>query len=175
MNSAAIGLPTGPVTNLGQYIQTVESYPHLSADEERELANRYRRENDLQAAWHLVSSHLRYVVRIARGYSGYGLPQEDLIQEGNIGLMRAVKRFDPAYGARLVTYATYWIRAQIHEFIQRNWRIVRLGTTKAKRKLFYKLRSTKQRLEWLSKSEAEKVATELDVDTDDVLDMEAKL
>lgn len=175
MEGTALALPSGPVTNLGQYIQAVERYPILSADEEKELVHRLRCDNDLEAAWQLVSSHLRYVVRIARGYTGYGLPQEDLIQEGNVGLMKAVRRFDPAYGVRLVAYAAYWIRAEIHDFIQKNWRIVRLGTTRAKRKLFYKLRSAKKRLAWLNKAEAEEVASELGVDPEDVVDMEAQL
>jgi RNA polymerase sigma-32 factor len=175
MESMVLTLPTGPITNLGQYVHAVERYPLIGADEERRLAHRLRRDDDLEAAWRLVSSHLRYVVRIARGYAGYGLPQEDLIQEGNVGLMKAVKRFDPSYGVRLVVYAAYWIRAEIHDFIQKNWRIVRLGTTKAKRKLFYKLRAAKKRLEWLNKAEAEEVASELDVNADDVVDMEAKL
>lgn len=164
-----------PVTNLSQYIRVVEAYPHLDEAEERELANRLRQDDDLDAAWQLVRSHLRDVVRIARAYAGYGLPQEDLIQEGNIGLMKAVKRFDPKRGVRLIVYATYWIRAQIHDFILRNWRIVRIATTKAKRKLFYKLRSAKQRLEWLTQSETADVASALDVSSRDVAEMEAKL
>ena len=175
MTCTALSLPTGPLANLNGYVQAVERYPLLSAEEERELAERLRRDDDLEAAWRLVRSHLRFVVRIARGYAGYGLPQEDLIQEGNVGLMKAVRRFDPSYGVRLMAYAAYWIRAEIHDFIQRNWRIVRLGASKAKRKLFYKLRSAKKRLEWLSKAETKKLAADLEVDPEDIVDMEAKL
>jgi RNA polymerase sigma-32 factor len=168
-------IPSLPVANLQQYTQLVERIPRLDDTEERELAERLRRHNDLDAARRLITSHLRYVVWIANRYRGYGLPQEDLIQEGNIGLMKAVRRFDPSRGVRLIAYAAYWIRAQIHDFILRNWRIVKVATTKAKRKLFYKLRSAKQRLEWLDKSEASQIAGALKVAPEDVVEMEAKL
>ncbi len=169
-----MALPS-PLTNLNQYTRFVETFPRLDEEQERALAERLKRDNDLDAAFKLITSHLRYVVYIARGYTGYELPQEDLIQEGNIGLMKAVRRFDPARGVRLVTYAGYWIRAQIHDFILKNWRVVKVATTKARRKLFYKLRSTKQRLEWLNRREAEDIADSLGVDADDVIDMEARL
>ena len=139
----AIPMPTG---NLDQYIQAALSVPLLSAEQERSLAMRLQNEGDLDAARDLVMSHLRFVIRIARGYSGYGLALGDLVQEGNIGLMKAVKRFDPNAGVRLVSYAVHWVRAEIHEFILRNWRIVKVATTKAQRKLFFNLRSKKQRL-----------------------------
>lgn len=167
-----------PLTNIHQYTTLVESFPRLDASEEQRLARRLQRDEDLDAARQLITSHLRYVVYIARGYTGYtgyGLPQEDIIQEGNIGLMRAVRRFDPARGVRLLSYATIWIRAQIHDFIMKNWRIVKLATTKAKRKLFYKLRSAKKRLEWLKQAEANEIADALDVTADDVIDMDGKL
>ncbi len=151
----ALVAPTG---SLEAYRAAVNSFPMLSAEEERELAERYRRDNDLDAAWQLVLSHMRFVVRIARGYSGYGLPEADLIQEGNIGLMKAVKRFDPSVGVRLVSFAVHWIRAEIHEFILRNWRIVKVATTKAQRKLFFNLRSAKKRLGWMNKDEVDAVA-----------------
>jgi RNA polymerase sigma-32 factor len=171
---ALTALPT-PLSNLHRYITLVERFPRLDEDKEQELARRFQRDNDLDAAWELVTSHLRYVVQIARGYSGYGLPQEDLIQEGNIGLMTAVKRFNQKRGVRLVAYAAYWIRAQIHDFILKNWRIVKVATTKAKRKLFYKLRRAKRRCEWLSRDEANDIAQTLDVSPEDVIDMEASL
>ena len=164
-----------PLTNIHQYTTLVESFPRLDASEEQRLARRLQRDEDLDAARQLITSHLRYVVYIARGYTGYGLPQEDIIQEGNIGLMRAVRRFDPGRGVRLLSYATIWIRAQIHDFIMKNWRIVKLATTKAKRKLFYKLRSAKKRLEWLKQAEANEIADALDVTADDVIDMDGKL
>ena len=169
-----MALPS-PLTNIHQYRAAVERFPRLDEDEERNFAERFHTENDLEAAWQLVTSHLRYVVYIARGYSGYGLPQEDLIQEGNVGLMQAVRRFDPHRGVRLVTYAVYWIRAQILDYILRNWRIVKVATTKARRKLFYKLRSAKRRLEWLNRAEADEIAGALNVQVDDVIDMESKL
>ena len=146
----AIRLPTG---SLDQYIQAAFSVPVLSAEQERSLALRLQNEGDLEAARDLVMSHLRFVIRIARGYSGYGLALGDLVQEGNIGLMKAVKRFDPDAGVRLVSYAVHWVRAEIHEFILRNWRIVKVATTKAQRKLFFNLRSKKQRLGWLNQEE----------------------
>ena len=168
----ALSLPTG---SLDSYIQAVHRLPLVSAEEERELARRYRQHGDLDAAKQLVLSHLRFVVRVARGYSGYGLAQGDLIQEGNIGLMKAVKRFDPAVGVRLVSFAVHWIRAEMHEFILRNWRIVKVATTKAQRKLFFNLRSAKKRLGWMNNAEVEAVAKDLGVSTRDVLDMEERL
>ena len=164
-----------PVGNLAAYRQAVFSLPMLGADEERELAERYRDEHDLDAAWALVTAHLRFVVRIARGYDGYGLPQADLIQEGNVGLMKAVKRFDPGVGVRLVSFAVHWIRAEIHEFILRNWRIVKVATTKAQRKLFFNLRSSRKRLGWMSRAEVEAVAEDLGVGPKVVLEMEQRL
>ena len=147
----------------------------LSADEEYTLATRLREDNDLEAAGRLVMSHLRFVVRVARGYSGYGLALADLIQEGNIGLMKAVKRFDPTVGVRLVSFAVHWIRAEMHEFILRNWRIVKVATTKAQRKLFFNLRSKKQRLGWLNQAEVNAVAADLGVKPETVLEMESRL
>ncbi len=168
----ALVAPTG---SLEAYRAAVNSFPLLSAEEERELAERYRRDNDLDAAWQLVLSHLRFVVRIARGYSGYGLAEADLIQEGNIGLMKAVKRFDPSVGVRLVSFAVHWIRAEIHEFILRNWRIVKVATTKAQRKLFFNLRSAKKRLGWMNKEEVDAVAEDLGVKSATVMEMEQRL
>ena len=164
-----------PVGNLDEYFQAVNSVAMLSATQERELAERYRQEQDLNAAWHLVLAHLRFVVHVARGYSGYGLPQADLIQEGNVGLMKAVKRFDPAVGVRLVSFAVHWIRAEMHEFILRNWRIVKVATTKAQRKLFFNLRGAKKRLGWLNREEVATVANELGVSAENVLEMEQRL
>lgn len=173
-STEVMALPS-PVAGLRQYIQLTERFPELDAEEERSLAERLQREGDVHAAWRLVTSHLRYVVRIARGYRGYGLPVEDLIQEGNIGLMKAVRRFDPSRGVRLLAYAVHWIRAEIHEFILKNWRIVKVATTKARRKLFYKLRGAKRRLEWLTAEEAGNIAETLDVRPQEVADMEARL
>ena len=167
-----LAVPTG---NLEAYIQATRSIPMLSAEEETALATRLQQEGDLEAAQKLVLSHLRFVVHIARGYSGYGLPQADLIQEGNIGLMKAVKRFDPTVGVRLVSFAVYWIRAEIHEFILRNWRIVKVATTKAQRKLFFNLRSSKTRLGWFNQDEVEDVAKDLGVTPQDVLEMESRM
>jgi len=168
-----------PVTlsanSLDGYIQSVQQVPLLSAEEEHDLAVRLRRDNDLDAARQLVVPHLRFVVRIARGYSGYGLPLPDLIQEGNIGLMKAVKRFDPEQGVRLVSFAVHWIRAEIHEFILRNWRIVKVATTKAQRKLFFNLRSATKRLGWLSQNEVDEVATNLNVKPETVVEMESRM
>jgi RNA polymerase sigma-32 factor len=161
--------------NLEAYQQAVAAIPMLSAEEERHLVERYRQDHDLDAAWHLVMAHLRFVVRIARGYRGYGLPQEDLIQEGNIGLMKAVKRFDPAFGVRLVSFAVHWVRAEIHEFILRNWRIVKMATTKAQRTLFFNLRRAKKGLEWMSRQDVDAISRELGVKEDVVLDMEQRL
>lgn len=167
-----LSLPAG---SLETYIQSVNRIPMLSAEEERDLAERYRRDNDLDAARQLVLSHLRFVVRVARFYRGYGLAQADLIQEGNIGLMKAVKRFDPSIGVRLVSFAVHWIRAEIHEYVLRNWRIVKIATTKAQRKLFFNLRSAKKRLGWLSNEEVTGVANELGVSPKAVLEMEERL
>ena len=164
-----------PVGNLESYIQVVNRMPMLSAEEEQELAQRLRLRHDLEAAQRLIVAHLRFVVHIARGYLGYGLPLADLVQEGNIGLMKAVKRFDPAYGVRLVSFAVHWIRAEIHEFILRNWRIVKVATTKAQRKLFFKLRGSKKRLGWLNHEEVNTVARELGVSAENVLEMESRL
>ena len=157
------------------YIQAVSSIDMLSAEEERELAVRLREDEDLQAARKLVMSHLRFVVHIAKSYSGYGLPQADLIQEGNIGLMKAVKRFDPTVGVRLVSFAVHWIKAEIHEFVLKNWRIVKVATTKAQRKLFFNLRKAKKRLGWFTHEEVQTVANELGVSTKEVLQMEARM
>ncbi len=164
-----------PGRNLDAYVQAVSSIAVLSADQERELAERLYYQNDLEAARQLVMSHLRFVVHIARSYTGYGLSQADLIQEGNVGLMKAVKRFNPEYGVRLVSFAVHWIKAEIHEFILRNWRIVKIATTKAQRKLFFNLRSSKKRLGWLSSDEAEAVAKDLGVDADVVREMESRM
>jgi len=165
-------VPTG---SLDAYLRAINVIPVLSAEEERALAVRLREDNDLSAARKLIMSHLRFVAHIARGYSGYGLPLADLIQEGNIGLMKAVKRFDPQVGVRLVSFAVYWIRAEIHEFILRNWRIVKVATTKAQRKLFFNLRSSKKRLGWLNNSEVETVAQDLGVSAKEVLEMESRM
>ena len=168
-------LTTLPLGSLDAYRHAVYDMPMLSAEEEHELAERFRTNDDLDAAWRLVLSHLRFVVRIARGYDGYGLPQADLIQEGNVGLMKAVKRFNPKMGVRLVSFAVHWIRAEIHEYILRNWRIVKVATTKAQRKLFFNLRSAKKRLGWLSREEVDAVARDLGVSPDTVLEMEQRL
>ena len=175
--STALQLPAAhlPIGSLEAYRQAVFALPMLSAEEERELAERYRNESDLDAAWRLVTAHLRFVVRIARGYEGYGLAQADLIQEGNIGLMKAVKRFDPGIGVRLVSFAVHWVKAEIHEFILRNWRIVKVATTKAQRKLFFNLRSSKKRLGWMSRAEVENVAADLGVEPRVVMEMEQRL
>lgn len=173
MQSMALSVPqTG---SLDAYVQYVSSIKMLSADEERELATRLREEEDLESARKLVLSHLRFVVHIAKSYSGYGLPQADLIQEGNIGLMKAVKRFDPTVGVRLVSFAVHWIKAEIHEFVLRNWRIVKVATTKAQRKLFFNLRKAKKRLGWFSQKEVQTVAQELGVSEKEVLQMEARM
>ena len=164
-----------PGADLQGYLQAVNAFPLLTAEEERTLAERYRRDQDLEAAWQLVTSHLRYVVKITRGYLGYGLPHEDLIQEGNVGLMKAAKRFDPEVGVRFVSFAVHWVRAEIHEFVLRNWRIVKVATTKAQRKLFFNLRGRKKRLAWLSPQEVEEVAGDLGVKPHEVLEMERRL
>jgi RNA polymerase sigma-32 factor len=164
-----------PIGSLDAYRHAVNSIPMLSADEEKELAARYQRDEDLDAAWQLVLSHLRFVARVARGYSGYGLPEADLIQEGNMGLMKAVKRFDPTIGVRLVSFAVHWIRAEMHEYILRNWRIVKVATTKPQRKLFFNLRRAKKRLGWMNQEEVAAVAEDLGVSAETVLEMEQRL
>jgi RNA polymerase sigma-32 factor len=174
MTSYALPIPS-VAGSLETYIQTVNSFPILTQEQEVELARRFRQENDLEAARQLVLSHLRVVVAIARGYMGYGLPQADLIQEGNIGLMKAVKRFDPERGVRLVSFAVHWIRAEIHEFILRNWRIVKIATTKAQRKLFFNLRSLKQGLGTMGTEEVRSVANQLGVKPEEVVEMETRL
>lgn len=168
----AVGIPGA---NLGSYIQSVSSIPVLTADEERSLAERLHYDQDLDAARQLVLAHLRFVVHIAKSYSGYGLPQADLIQEGNIGLMKAVKRFDPTMGVRLVSFAVHWIKAEIHEYVIKNWRIVKIATTKAQRKLFFNLRSMKKGSASLTQAEAQAIADELNVSKFDVLEMEGRL
>jgi RNA polymerase sigma-32 factor len=165
----------GPLGSLDQYMQAVSSVPVLSAEEERALAVRFREKDDLEAARTLVLAHLRFVVHIARGYIGYGLPLGDLVQEGNVGLMKAVKRFDPAVGVRLVSFAVHWIRAEIHEYVLKNWRLVKVATTKAQRKLFFNLRSAKKRLGWLSHEETKAVAADLGVTEREVTEMEQRL
>jgi len=170
---AAVALP--PVGNIDAYISAVNRLPMLSAEHESELARRFRENNDLEAARELVMSHLRLVVSVARQYLGYGLPHADLIQEGNIGLMKAVKRFDPERGVRLVSFALHWIKAEIHEYILRNWRLVRVATTKAQRKLFFNLRSHKASNRALTGSEIDAIARELNVRNVDVVEMETRL
>jgi RNA polymerase sigma-32 factor len=165
----------GPVGSLDAYLDRVSRIPVLTREEERKLAERFRRKNDLDAARQLVLSHLRFVVHIARGYSGYGLPVGDLIQEGNVGLMKAVKRFDPALNVRLVSFAVHWIRAEIHEYVLRNWRLVKIATTKAQRKLFFNLRRLKKNLTWLSAEETAAVAKDLGVTPGEVTEMEKRL
>ncbi len=171
-NELQLAIPSG---SLEAYVQAVGNIPVLSVEEERRLAARLRDENDLAAAQQLVFSNLRFVIHVARGYQGYGLPQADLIQEGNIGLMKAIKRFDPDVGVRLISFAVHWIRAEIHEYVLRNWRIVKVATTKAQRKLFFNLRSAKKRLGWLNKEEVDAVANDLGVSSRDVLEMESRL
>ncbi len=161
--------------SLDAYIQEVNRLPVLTLEEEQDLARRFRDDDDLDAARHMVMSHLRFVVHVARGYAGYGLPLGDLVQEGNIGLMKAVKRFDPEQGVRLVSFAVHWIRAEIHEFILRNWRIVKVATTKAQRKLFFNLRRQKKRLGWLNQDEVNRVAEDLGVKPEVVTEMESRL
>ncbi|MBT8085663.1 MAG: RNA polymerase sigma factor RpoH [Woeseia sp.] len=165
----------GPVGSLDAYIQSVGSIPVISKEDEQALSRRFRDGEDLEAARELVLAHLRFVVHIAKGYTGYGLPLGDLIQEGNIGLMKAVKRFDPDYGVRLVSFAVHWIRAEIHEFVLKNWRIVKVATTKAQRKLFFNLRKSKKSLAWLSASETQAVADDLGVPAREVTEMERRL
>ena len=164
-----------PGGNLEAYIQSVNSIPLLTPEQERELAQKLFYDEDVEAARRLVMSHLRFVVFIARSYSGYGLPQADLIQEGNVGLMKAVKRFNPEYGVRLVSFAVHWIKAEIHEFILKNWRIVKIATTKAQRKLFFNLRSSRKRLGWMNESEVTDIAGALGVEPKHVRQMEGRL
>ncbi len=166
---------SAPGVNLGAYISTVNQIPILTAEQEKELAERYYYDQDLDAAKMLVMSHLRFVVHIARSYAGYGLPQGDLIQEGNLGLMKAVKRFDPNMGVRLVSFAVHWIKAEIHEYVIRNWRIVKIATTKAQRKLFFNLRSLKKSSKKLTLEEAQSIANDLNVTPEQVLEMEGRL
>ena len=168
----SMAVPTG---NLDSYIASAYQLPVLSVEEEHALALRLHEHDDLDAARALIVHHLRFVIQVARGYSGYGLPLADLIQEGNIGLMKAVKRFDPHKGVRLVSFAVHWIRAEIHEFVIRNWRIVKIATTKAQRKLFFNLRSSKKRLAWLNQDEIENVAQQLGVKPAEVMEMEKRL
>jgi RNA polymerase sigma-32 factor len=166
---------TGPLGSFDAYLERVSHIPMLSREDEQDLALRFRRDGDLEAARSLVLSHLRFVVHIARGYSGYGLPVGDLVQEGNVGLMKAVKRFDPSLGVRLVSFAVHWIRAEIHEYVLRNWRLVKVATTKAQRKLFFNLRRLKKNLSWLSAEETAAVARDLGVTTAEVTEMEQRL
>src|SRR6195256_5224421 len=172
LGSMPVPMPTG---SLEAYVHTVNRFPILSAEEERALAQRFRAEGDLEAARSLVLSHLRLVVAVARGYLGYGLPHADLIQEGNIGLMKAVKRFDPERGVRLVSFAIHWIKAEIHEHILRNWRLVKIATTKAQRKLFFNPRSMKPGSHSLTRAEARRIAEALNVKPEEVLEMETRL
>ena len=169
----ALPMPSA-VGSLESYIQSVNRFPMLTHEAELALSTRFRRDNDLEAARQLIVSHLRVVVSVARGYSGYGLPQADLIQEGNIGLMKAVKHFDPERGVRLVSFALHWIRAEMHEYILRNWRLVKIATTKAQRKLFFNLRSMKKGLESLKPQQIKEIARDLNVSEQDVVEMEAR-
>ena len=166
---------TGAIGSFDAYVDVVSRIPVLSREDEQELARRYHGDGDLDAARQLVMSHLRFVLHIARGYSGYGLPLGDLVQEGNVGLMKAVKRFDPTVGVRLVSFAVHWIRAEIHEYVLRNWRLVKVATTKAQRKLFFNLRKYKRNLGWLSAEETRAVARDLGVSEQDVTEMERRL
>jgi RNA polymerase sigma-32 factor len=172
LSGSAVPMPTGSIE---AYIQTVNRFPMLTPEEEQAFARRFRDDEDLEAARQLVLSHLRLVVAIARGYLGYGLPHADLIQEGNIGLMKAVKRFDPDRGVRLVSFAIHWIKAEIHEYILRNWRLMKVATTKAQRKLFFNLRSMKNGLGPLTAADVKRVATELRVKPEEVREMETRL
>jgi RNA polymerase sigma-32 factor len=172
---ALAGPVDGPLGTLDAYLDRVSRIPVLSRDRELELANRFRSESDIAAARELVLSHLRFVVHIARGYGGYGLPLGDLVQEGNVGLMKAVKRFEPSMGVRLVSFAVHWIRAEIHEYVLRNWRLVKVATTKSQRKLFFNLRRLKKNLSWLTAEETQAVARELGVDPKEVSEMERRL
>ena len=174
--SKTLALPTNlSVGTFDSYQNTVSQMPKLTSDEEYDLAVRYKEQGDLEAARKLVMSNLRFVAHVARGYSGYGLPLADVMQEGNVGLMKAVKRFDPEVGVRLVSFAVHWIRAEIHEYVIKNWRIVKVATTKAQRKLFFNLRKSKKGLGWLTKVDAEAIAENLDVDIKIVYEMEERL
>jgi len=173
--TTAIALPNPAIGSLESYIQAVRAFPILTPEQETEYARRLRDENDVDAASKLVLSHLRVVVHIARGYLGYGLPQADLIQEGNVGLMKAVKRFDPERGVRLVSFAIHWIKAEMHEYILRNWRMVKIATTKAQRKLFFNLRSMKQALGTLGPDEVKRIAKDLGVKPEEVIEMETRI
>ena len=164
-----------PGKDIESYLSSVHSIPILSKEEEQELALRLYEEDDLEAARQLVIHHLRFVVHIARSYQGYGLPLGDIIQEGNVGLMKAVDKYDPHRGVKVVSFAVHWIKAEIHEYILKNWRLVKIATTKAQRKLFFNLRSKKKSLDWLTKEEAEKIASDLNVEVKDVLHMENRL
>ncbi len=164
-----------PEKGLATYLRAVNALPVLSAEQERKLARRYRKHNDLDAARQLVMSNLRYVARVARGFSGYGLPQADLIQEGNIGLMKAVKHYDPARKVRLMSFAIHWIRAEIFDYVLRNWRIVKVATTKAQRKLFFNLRKSRERLGWMTRGEVDTLAENLDVAPETVQEMESRM
>src|SRR4029453_1964811 len=176
MSGTALAFPTpAALGNLDQYIQAVNRFPLLTAEQETALGRRLQRDNDVAAARELVMSHLRLVVAVSRQYRGYGLPQADLIQEGNVGLMKAVRRFDPERGVRLVSFALHWIRAEIHEYILRNWRLVKVATTKAQRKLFFNLRSMKKSSVSLSPDDARLIATELGVKPEEVVEMETRL
>ncbi|CAB0150677.1 RNA polymerase sigma factor RpoH [Pseudidiomarina piscicola] len=174
LTSMALAVPQG-AGSLEAYIQSVNRIPMLTAEEENQLAVRLTEENDLESARQLIMSHLRFVVHVARSYSGYGLPQADLIQEGNIGLMKAVRRFDPSVGVRLVSFAVHWIKAEIHEYVLKNWRMVKVATTKAQRKLFFNLRKMKKRLGWFTQEEVSTVAETLGVSTKEVMEMEARM
>lgn len=175
MTNQVYAMATVSQDSLDSYIRSVNSYPMLTPDEERGLAERLHYNSEIDAAKGLILSHLRFVVHVARGYSGYGLPMADLIQEGNIGLMKAVKRFNPEVGVRLVSFAVHWIKAEIHEYVLRNWRIVKVATTKAQRKLFFNLRKSKKRLGWFNNGEVETVARELGVEPSEVREMESRL
>lgn len=172
--SDAVALPS-VADDLNHYLAKISNFRILEADEEQTLARRLRDHDDLDAARQLIMSQLRFVVHIARTYKGYGLPMADLVQEGNVGLMKAVRRFDPEVGVRLISFAVHWIRAEIHEFVIRNWRIVKVATTKAQRKLFFKLRSAKKQLNWFSQEEVEAVAKDLGVDPEVVMEMESRM
>lgn len=171
-NAMALAVPQG---SIDAYAQVINEIPVLTAEEEKALARRYHEDDDIDAVRQLILSNLRFVVHVARSYSGYGLPQSDLIQEGNVGLMKAVKRFDPEVGVRLVTFAVHWIKAEIHEYVLRNWRIVKVATTKAQRKLFFNLRKSKKRLGWFNNEEVSAVANDLGVEPAEVLRMETRL
>lgn len=176
MSTSVMTLPNlAPGRDIDSYMSAISAFPVLSAEQEKELAERFYHEGDLEAARQLVLCHLRFVVHLARSYQGYGLPQADLIQEGNVGLMKAVKRFDPNVGVRLVSFAVHWIKAEMHEYILRNWRIVKVATTKAQRKLFFNLRRSKKRLAWLSQDETKAIATELGVPEAEVTRMEGRM